>query len=252
MSRRSGLPTSFLVGLFSAVALGIVWGLVYLSVPTSTPSLVLNSPAPSPQPPTPLGNDTPVGPPQSHALPSEQAIPDRATAPSTDERPIHAPHPHNGASEPPSGSESQKPKLSLNLRGTGKNGHSPSPSLLPAPPPSDDVPALRGVSPACIVELEKLCEGTEPGGARRRCFKDKETKLSPVCQRQMDQMAARIKEDMQHFRTACAGDVQQLCPAAQPGGGSVLQCLEDNYKEVSENCYQALKHFQTRKAGRSL
>jgi hypothetical protein len=68
----------------------------------------------------------------------------------------------------------------------------------------------------------------------------------------MGEMAARIKEDMQHFRTACAGDVKQLCPDVHPGGGSVLQCLEENYKEVSENCYQTLKHFQKRKAGRSL
>ncbi|HKN87664.1 MAG TPA: cysteine rich repeat-containing protein [Nitrospiraceae bacterium] len=122
------------------------------------------------------------------------------------------------------------------------------PSALPA----EDRPALQNVSPACIVELEKLCEATQPGEARRKCFQDNESKLSPVCQRQMDDMAARIKEDMQHFRTACAGDVKQLCPDIQPGGGNVLQCLEENYKEVSENCYQVLKHFQTRKAGRSL
>ncbi|MDQ6734839.1 MAG: cysteine rich repeat-containing protein, partial [Nitrospirota bacterium] len=135
------------------------------------------------------------------------------------------------------------------------------PHILPTEPPAvlrppavqaEDVPALQNVSPACIVELEKLCEGTQPGGARRKCFKDNESKLSPICQRQMDDMAARIKEDMQHFRTACAGDVKQLCPDVHSGGGNVLQCLEENYKEVSENCYQALKHFQTRKAGRSL
>jgi len=118
--------------------------------------------------------------------------------------------------------------------------------------PAEDHSALQNVSPACIVELEKLCEAAQRGEARRKCFKDNESKLSPVCQRQMDDMAARIKEDMHHFRTACAGDVKQLCPDIQPSGGNVLQCLEENYKEVSENCYQALKHFQTRKAGRSL
>jgi hypothetical protein len=117
---------------------------------------------------------------------------------------------------------------------------------------TEDVPALQGVSPTCLVELEKLCEGVQPGGARRKCFKDNEDKLSPACQRQFDEMAARIKEDMQHFRTACAGDVKQFCPDVHPGGGNVVQCLEENYREVSENCYQTLKRFKKMKAGRSL
>jgi hypothetical protein len=131
---------------------------------------------------------------------------------------------------------------------TNKPPSAPRPSAVP----TEERPTLQNVSPACIVELERLCEATQPGEARRKCFRDNESKLSLICQRQMDDMAARIKEDMQHFRTACAGDVKQLCPDIQPGGGNVLQCLEENYKEVSENCYQALKHFQTKKAGRSL
>jgi hypothetical protein len=122
---------------------------------------------------------------------------------------------------------------------------------LPAPRP-ENIPALQGISPECMVELEKLCEGVEPGAARRQCFKDNEEKLSPACQHAFDKMAARITEDMQQFKAACQGDVKQYCPHVNPGGGNILQCLEENYKEVSENCYDALKRFQKMKAGRSL
>ncbi len=250
VSRRPRLPVPFVVGIFSAIALGLAWGLVYFNVPTPAPSIVVTSPAPATlSPPPPLSSDTPATapPPASATTP---LLTDSDSSLSAPPNPLQASPPAAQTVEAPSLPVPKAPKarpFTPPVSSAASPATSPL-STLPAP----DSSALQSVSPACIVELEKLCEGTEPGGARRKCFKDNETKLSPVCQRQMDQMAARIKEDMQHFRTACAGDVKQLCPDVHPGGGSVLQCLEDNYKEVSENCYQALKHFQTRKAGRSL
>jgi hypothetical protein len=223
VSRRPALPISFVVGIFSAIALGMAWGLVYFSMPSPPPPIAADVPSFSPQSPLPLSHDTSVAiapPPPSNL----------SSSVSPREDPLSAPPPPAEPAATPLRPASKAAKLQ----------------------PTEEVSALQNVSPSCIVELEKLCEGTEPGGARRKCFKDNESKLSPVCQRQMDDMAARIKEDMQHFRTACAGDVKQLCPDVHSGGGNVLQCLEENYKEVSENCYQALKRFQTRKAGRSL
>lgn len=252
MFRRPGLPVSFLVGIFSAIALGVAWGLVYLSMPMTTPSVTVSASAPEPLPPPILLNsDTPVPVP----LAPSTTVPVPSDSPPSllsHQNSLPAFPPADERVEPPSRPVPKTPKALLSRRqnaATEAPSASPPPSL---PLPVDEVPALQGVSPACIVELEKLCEGTQPGGARRKCFKENENKLSPICQRQMDEMASRIKEDMQHFRTACAGDVKQFCPDVRPGGGNVLQCLEDNYKEVSENCYQALKRFQARKAGRSL
>lgn len=242
VSRRPRLPIPFVVGIFSAIALGLAWGLVYFNMPAPASSIAVTSPAPAPlSPPPPLSNDTPAA-----AFPRTSAS---ALLPTGSDSSL-SPPPNPLQPSPPPHQTVAAPALPVpdpSVSSTASAAASPPPTL-----PAPDSPALQGVSPACIVELEKLCEGTKPGAARRTCFKDNETKLSPVCQRQMDQMAARIKEDMQHFRTACAGDVKQFCPDVHPGGGNVLQCLEDNYKEVSENCYQALKHFQKRKAGRSL
>jgi Predicted membrane protein len=223
----------------------MAWGLVYFSMPSPPPPMAADVPSFSPQAPLPLSGDTSVViPPPVPAPPPA----DSSSSVSPQENPLSAPPPEPAtapllpASKVPKLQPAKPPILAT------------KPSAPPPPPstPTEEIAALQNVSPSCIVELEKLCEGTEPGGARRKCFKDNESKLSPVCQRQMDDMAARIKEDMQHFRTACAGDVTQLCPDVHSGGGNVLQCLEENYKEVSENCYQALKRFQTRKAGRSL
>jgi hypothetical protein len=242
VSRRP-LPISFIVGICSAIALGIAWGLVYFSMPSPPLPVAAGLSSVSPQPPTALSSDTRIttSPPPSDSSsrlsPLQNALP--APAPSPPLEPVAAPSfPVSKASKVPS----VKPHILATAPSASR------PSVIPEEDPS----ALQHISPACIVELEKLCEDTQPGGARRKCFKDNENKLSSVCLRQMDDMAARIKEDMQHFRTACAGDVKQFCPDVHPGGGNVLQCLEETYKEVSEPCYQALKRFQTRKAGRSL
>jgi hypothetical protein len=242
VSRRPALPISFIVGIFSAIALGMAWGLVYFSMPSPPP------PTAADVPPLPLSHDASVAiSPPSVTVPPPA---DSSSSVSPQENVLSAPPPPPETAAAPLRPASKAPKV----QPAKPPILATKPSAPPPPPstPTEEVSALQNVSPSCIVELEKLCEGTEPGGARRKCFKDNESKLSPVCQRQMDDMAARIKEDMQHFRTACAGDVKQLCPDVRSGGGNVLQCLEENYKEVSENCYQALKRFQTRKAGRSL
>jgi hypothetical protein len=250
MSRRPKLPVPFIVGIFSAMTLGLAWGLVYWNMPMPAPSIAVTSSVPAMLAPPPLlSNATPATAPPSTSpttrLPTDS---DPSLLPTPN--PLQASSPPAQTVVAPSRSIREAPKA-RSSRSPASSAASAAASPLPTLP-APESPALQGVSPACIVELEKLCEGTKPGGARRTCFKENETKLSPACQRQMDQMATRIREDMHHFRTACAGDVKQLCPDIHPGGGSVLQCLEENYKAVSENCYQALKHFQERKAGRSL
>jgi hypothetical protein len=54
-------------------------------------------------------------------------------------------------------------------------------------------------------------------------------------------MAFRIKENMRRFKVACEGDVKRFCGRAQPGGGGILQCLEEHDQEISDPCYQALR-----------
>jgi len=48
------------------------------------------------------------------------------------------------------------------------------------------------------------------------------------------------KQVMNDLRTACATDVQKLCPGVQPGGGRIVACLKEHKDEVSDVCKQAI------------
>ncbi|HJU06624.1 MAG TPA: cysteine rich repeat-containing protein [Nitrospiraceae bacterium] len=98
-----------------------------------------------------------------------------------------------------------------------------------------------------MAELEKLCPNAHTGAARRTCFQENERRLSGTCRRQLDAMALRIKEDMQQFKTACEGDAKRLCRTVERGEGGMLQCLEDNSRDLSDGCYQALRTRPFRK-----
>jgi len=250
MSRRPRLPVPFIVGIFSAITLGLAWTLVYLSMPAPAPSIAVTSSDPAMLPPPPPLSDTTPAMAPSFTSPTTRLPTDSDSSLLPTPNSLQASSPPSQTVVAPSRPVREAPKA-RSFRPPASSATSAAASPLPTLP-APEGPTLQGVSPACIVELEKLCEGTKPGGARRTCFKENETKLSPACQRQMGEMATRIREDMHHFRIACAGDAKQLCPDVHPGSGSVLQCLEENYKAASENCYQALKDFQERKAGRSL
>lgn len=51
------------------------------------------------------------------------------------------------------------------------------------------------------------------------------------------------------MRSACKADVQQFCSDVQRGGGRIINCLFDHYKEVSDNCYAVLKKIDARRNG---
>jgi hypothetical protein len=53
--------------------------------------------------------------------------------------------------------------------------------------------------------------------------------------------SGKMREGMQKFRQACEGDVKQFCPNIKPGGGRIVQCLEEHAKEVSDSCNQMLE-----------
>ncbi len=63
------------------------------------------------------------------------------------------------------------------------------------------------------------------------------------------QAGGRRMEGMQHMRQACAADVKKFCAQVKPGGGRILECLEDHSKEVSDECYGLLEKRAERQKG---
>ena len=58
----------------------------------------------------------------------------------------------------------------------------------PAAPPAatapDDPSEHQSVAPNCRAEVKNLCKGIRPGGGRiKKCIQDNENKLSPACQK---------------------------------------------------------------------
>ena len=200
-------------GLFTLTVLGIVWTVVVLSLPKQKTSAINpaepEAQAPHTEAPTrlpPPALDAPSTPPLS-------TPPSRRNTPARKEpfAPLAGPMPEATIQRPP---------------GMSRN---------------EGTSVAQGMSPHCMAELERLCPGTGSGPARRQCVQDNENTLSRPCRQQLDAMASRITEDMQRFKAACRGDVKRFCRRAQPGGGGILQCLEEHYEEVSDACYQALR-----------
>lgn len=44
------------------------------------------------------------------------------------------------------------------------------------------------------------------------------------------------RQQMREVRSACEDDVRNLCAGIQPGGGRLLQCLQQNGSGVSAAC----------------
>jgi Spy/CpxP family protein refolding chaperone len=52
--------------------------------------------------------------------------------------------------------------------------------------------------------------------------------------------AAPIQAQPASPRTACAADMAKLCPDAQPGNGSMRQCMMAHQADLSDGCKAAI------------
>ena len=57
----------------------------------------------------------------------------------------------------------------------------------------------------------------------------------------------RMKGGKHKMREACEADIKQFCSNVTPGGGRIVQCLEQHQKEVSQGCNQLLEKHESRK-----
>ncbi|HJU06252.1 MAG TPA: hypothetical protein VJ692_13980, partial [Nitrospiraceae bacterium] len=61
---------------------------------------------------------------------------------------------------------------------------SSQPSTPPATTATDDPSQHQSIAPNCRAEVKNLCKGIRPGGGRiKKCILENETKLSPACQK---------------------------------------------------------------------
>ena len=53
-----------------------------------------------------------------------------------------------------------------------------------------------------------------------------------------------LQREIEALRTYCGPDIERLCPAVEPGGGRIKECLKQHEKEMSVGCAEALKKLK--------
>jgi hypothetical protein len=140
-----------------------------------------------------------------------------------------------------------EPTLDLSIPGV--------PSGAPVPPDQNQPDNTGGISSAvaqhdprkaqiaqlrCEAEVGQLCPDSPEGPARRQCLEKQEQKLSLPCQRQLRERFVKWKQERRRLATSCQADVKRWCASVKPGGGQVLQCLQDHAQDLSDRCYETL------------
>lgn len=85
----------------------------------------------------------------------------------------------------------------------------------------------------CMKDAETLCPNVEKGhGAKVKCLKENESKLSKECSAHM----AEAKEAMKDIAEACHGDMENFCHDVKKGGGRVMKCMKSHKDQLSAGC----------------
>ena len=60
------------------------------------------------------------------------------------------------------------------------------------------------------------------------------------------QRGERMKKGMHKMKEACGADIGKHCSTVEPGGGRIMQCLEQHQSEISPSCQQMLQKKASR------
>lgn len=109
------------------------------------------------------------------------------------------------------------------------------PAAAPLNPRAAQVARLR-----CEAEVEQLCPDAPEGPARKQCLERRAQQLPAPCQQQLRERFVKWKEERSRLTAACQADMKRFCSGVRPGGGHVLQCLQEHAQELSDPCYETL------------
>lgn len=85
----------------------------------------------------------------------------------------------------------------------------------------------------CMKDAETLCANIEKGhGAKVKCLKENESKLSKECSAHM----AEAKEAMKEVAQACEADMENFCHDVKKGGGRMVKCMHEHKDQLSAGC----------------
>jgi hypothetical protein len=101
-------------------------------------------------------------------------------------------------------------------------------------------PSAWAVDP-CVEDVKRLCPGTTVSrGSVRTCLRANTPSLGEACRARLDADDAVARRVVREFGQACRADMEQFCPAIEPGGGRMLGCLTQHQLEISGSCQSEL------------
>lgn len=102
--------------------------------------------------------------------------------------------------------------------------------------------AQKGVG-SCSKDIEKLCPGIAPGGTRLlQCLTKNQSRLSPGCADKLRE----IQESAAQEWEPCQQDREKFCRDANPDGGGLARCMQDNSERMSVACQNKMAEARAR------
>ena len=100
----------------------------------------------------------------------------------------------------------------------------------------------------CKEDVAKYCSDVQSGGGRiADCLKDHYKDISQECYDKIKSgpanpqgQGAGQESSGNPLAKACKEDVAKYCSDVQSGGGRIINCLKEHYKDLSQECYECL------------
>jgi len=104
---------------------------------------------------------------------------------------------------------------------------------------------VETVLDGCKAEIDSFCKNVTPGEARvLACLYAYEDKLSNRCEYALYDAATQLQRAitaLAYTANECRDDLKNYCSDINPGGGRLLQCIDNNKDKISSRCKQAMK-----------
>jgi len=85
----------------------------------------------------------------------------------------------------------------------------------------------------CQPDMEKFCQGIQPGGGRiMRCMRQHEGELSSACR----EILVRKMKHEKLGPPMCSSDAEKFCKGIDPQDGGLIRCLKEHAQDLSPDC----------------